>query len=642
MFEGPKYLVALLTLSLASSVFAGDDCEVALVEAERSYRAGRLEEVLALEEACIAGRAARDQQVEAYALLAKVYLALDEPERADEAVRALVRLDPSYRPAASDPVDFAALVAANRTAFTVNVGTVSKTDEPLREAPATVIVLTGEEIERRGYVDLEQLLHDLPGLDVSRGNGEVYSNVYMRGYRSDRSDRLMFLIDGVEQNDLHSNTAHISRQIPLSNIAQVEVVYGPASTIYGANAFNGVISVTTRSPQTLVAEGKSYGVHAQLAGGAFGTRYLDATAAGRSGDGGLAWSVTGRVFRSDEPDLSGFPEWDYDFATGLNRVDYQEVLRVDGALATDDDLAFFWALACFETRYCEPIVENGEIVAIAATEEGAAAARSRDRELFDLLGDLARSDRLELELNDETDDWALDAKLAVADLTLGVQTWRRQEGTTPWYTDFQRAGSGNVWTPKATAIYARYAKPVGRSLLWSVFSQYKQHELDGDSVITRFLTYAGGSLDLITLAFLERLFPEIRPSIQEITFDQRSTQFRNEMTLVYEPSSRFNLVGGLELRDSSIQVEFESEIPRQLPSLAFTIFEYQILDSHADVTDVGLYAQASLKPRDDLKVVLGGRLDSSSVRERRRLRGRHRLPVGLLERGVASARHRRQ
>ncbi len=62
----------------------------------------------------------------------------------------------------------------------------------------------------------------------------------------------MLLIDGVEDNDLASSTAWISRQFPLSNIDRIEVVYGPASTMYGANAFAGVINVITKEPEQVV------------------------------------------------------------------------------------------------------------------------------------------------------------------------------------------------------------------------------------------------------------------------------------------------------------------------------------------------------------------------------------------------------
>src|SRR4029079_8137540 len=147
---------------------------------------------------------------------------------------------------------------------TPTVTSVSKAKEPLAQAPATVEVITGAEIERRGYPDLEAVLRDLPGFDFSRRAGASYSNVYQRGYRSIETNRTMLLIDGVEDNDLASSTAWISRQFPLSNIDRIEVVYRPASTMYGANAFAGVINVVTKQPEQIVGEGKKLGGEARL------------------------------------------------------------------------------------------------------------------------------------------------------------------------------------------------------------------------------------------------------------------------------------------------------------------------------------------------------------------------------------------
>ena len=123
----------------------------------------------------------------------------------------------------------------------------SKKAENVLKAPATVIIITEEEIINRGYIDVEQVFHDLPGFDISKGQGANYSNLYQRGYRSIMTDRTLLLVDGVEQNDLVSDNAQISRQYPLSNIKRIEVIYGPASTMYGANAFVGVVNIVTKT-----------------------------------------------------------------------------------------------------------------------------------------------------------------------------------------------------------------------------------------------------------------------------------------------------------------------------------------------------------------------------------------------------------
>lgn len=108
------------------------------------------------------------------------------------------------------------------------VTTASGTEESLTDAPATMVVVTAKEIQQRGYTDLPEILMDLPGFDVMLNNGTTYINAYQRGYRTPSTTRTLFMINGIEDNQLWSNQAVISRQYPLSNIKRIEVLYGPA------------------------------------------------------------------------------------------------------------------------------------------------------------------------------------------------------------------------------------------------------------------------------------------------------------------------------------------------------------------------------------------------------------------------------
>ena len=327
-FPAPHRVAGLLVaclLPLASPAAAQDECEAGLQAAEKSYELGLFEDVPGQLEPCLKGRASRAELVRAQSLLARTYLASDQPEKAREAVAELLRVDPNFEP--TPPPRFARLVEEERRRESeFQVATVSKVSENLREAPAAVVVILAEEIEERGYLDLEEVLHDLPGFAVSRGNGETYSNFYQRGFRSKDNDRVLLLVDGVEQNDLTTSVAHLSRQYPVSSVDRIEVVYGPAATIYGANAYSGVINIITKPPEAFVAQGKTFGALVQAAGGSFDTRYAELALAGRDRSGNVAWSVTGRVFRSDEMDLSGVPGWRYDFAT----APYKDFLRFEG------------------------------------------------------------------------------------------------------------------------------------------------------------------------------------------------------------------------------------------------------------------------------------------------------------------------
>src|ERR1700752_3732547 len=127
----------------------------------------------------------------------------------------------------------------------VEIVTASKTPEKLFDAPATVIVISSDDIKKRGYKDFTEIFSDLPGMDISRPFGDTYMKNYWRGYRNTIGSPYLLMIDGVEFYQLGYIAHEPSVAIPLSNIEKIEVVYGPASSVYGANAHMGVVNVIT-------------------------------------------------------------------------------------------------------------------------------------------------------------------------------------------------------------------------------------------------------------------------------------------------------------------------------------------------------------------------------------------------------------
>lgn len=610
--------LALVLWAAASPGFAEDSCQDGLQAAEKSYQIGLFEEVPGHLAPCLTGSAAsRTERVHAYALLAKARLAMDEPEKAREAVSALLRTDPAFEP--GPPAQFAQLVQeVRREEATVQVASVSKTKESLREAPATVVVLTAEEIGRRGYIDFEEMLHDLPGFDISRGNGEAYSNFYMRGLRSNFNDRNLLLLDGVEQNDLASNIVSIlSRQYSLSDVERVEVVYGPASTLYGANAYTGVISILTKEPEALIAEGRRFGYRAQAGGGTFDTKLADLALAGRTRSGNVAWSLAGRVFRSDEDDLSDELDWDYDFSDRSDAV-YHSAMRLSGVLA--DAFCNAPSAPCerLSPLYFVGTGPRGERT-IEASDIAVALARELDRQAV-------RS--LRLDFSDRTENWSLYAKVRISNLTFGLQRWRTDEGTAPWLTELNRPGEGSGWAPDQTMVYLKWAGSVGRDLSLQVFTRYIQSSLDRrDSQVVLFHNYANYLLRITDLLNpctdpngqpTGELCPQ-QPWVEVTSYGQLSSELKNEATFVYSPSEKLSVVGGLELRKSSIQerpdtvsaARGDSRPPRHRQAPVIVQSE---TNEH---TDVGLYAQASYRLRKSWKAVLAGRVDYNEINNRR-------------------------
>jgi outer membrane receptor protein involved in Fe transport len=591
LFAALAAFVVVLTLVAAPAARAQVSCEDALRQAQKSYDLGLFEDVRAQAAPCLTGSTSRRVAVEVHALIARADLNNDEPDNARKEISIVLGLDPSFDAGSSSR--FAALVAqVRREEFTTQVASVSKTSESLREAPATVMIVTADEIQRRGYLDLEELLHDLPGFDVTRGNGSTYSWVDQRGYVSINNDRLIFLVDGVEQGDLSDNTVYISRQYPLSNIERVEIVYGPASTMYGANAYTGVISVITKQAETLVDERKSFAVRGQATAGA-SWRMFDVTTAGRKRDGTVAWSLAGSVQSSREPNLSNLPPWDYTY----NNIDYGQLkwMRLSGTPAER-------AALCDKSPY---IACNA--AGIALTGAGESLVRGLDAML-------ARDQHLGFD--DRAKNWGVNGIVRFSGLTVGLQAWRSQEGAGPDGTNTYLGGNSE-WTPRFTSMYLKYAVRLERYKV-NVFSRFIQTSVEqSHSNYTYIHNYANGYLDLFSLiAPCQSRYDTkpvdcapARPWVENVRYGLLSTQFRNEINVAYDAPGKWNGVAGVELAKSSIEATFGQETT----GVGRPFANRSVTPEQIEHTDAAVFAQASYKPRTSLKFLVAGRLTHNEI-----------------------------
>ena len=124
----------------------------------------------------------------------------------------------------------------------VVVVTASRVAEPKLLAPATVYVVTAEEIRRYGLRDLRDVLRLVPGLEWSWQHFWLIGG--QRGLLGNFSQTLL-LVDGREVGNLIAGEAFISYQFQNHAVRRVEVVMGPTSVLYGPNAYAGVINVVT-------------------------------------------------------------------------------------------------------------------------------------------------------------------------------------------------------------------------------------------------------------------------------------------------------------------------------------------------------------------------------------------------------------
>ena len=122
--------------------------------------------------------------------------------------------------------------------------------ERLVETPASASVVQADVIARDGgHGQLPKLLEAAPGVEVVQ-SGVFDFDLNMRGFNRALNRRVLVLIDGRDPGGVLLGAQEwAAYAVPLDDIAQVEVINGPGSALYGANAFNGVVSIVTKDPR---------------------------------------------------------------------------------------------------------------------------------------------------------------------------------------------------------------------------------------------------------------------------------------------------------------------------------------------------------------------------------------------------------
>lgn len=127
------------------------------------------------------------------------------------------------------------------------VTSVSRQDEPLARAAASVYVIQGAEIARSGATTLPEALRLAPNLQVARIDAHSYA-ISARGFMSPLANKLLVMIDGRSvYSPLFSGVFWEMQDVALEDVARIEVVSGPGGTAWGTNAVNGIINIITRS-----------------------------------------------------------------------------------------------------------------------------------------------------------------------------------------------------------------------------------------------------------------------------------------------------------------------------------------------------------------------------------------------------------
>ena len=178
-------------------------------------------------------------------LLVLCWLGLDEIEKAEEWTTKLLAEDPYYTASPQDPQRFIDMVENLRSGLTAKVTTASSQAESLAEVPVPITLITEEMIRNCGGQNLQEVLATyVPGMNIIDCNDDI--NIAMRGIYSNGQEKILIMLNGHRMNSYCTNIAAPDFSVSLEKIKQIEVLRGPASSLYGGVALTGVVNLITK------------------------------------------------------------------------------------------------------------------------------------------------------------------------------------------------------------------------------------------------------------------------------------------------------------------------------------------------------------------------------------------------------------
>jgi len=206
----------------------------------------------------------------------------------------------------------------------IQVYSASKHMQNTSDAPSSVTVITADDIQRYGYRTLADILESVRGFYITSDRDYSFLGVRGFGRLGDWNSRVLVLIDGHRINDNILGNSMIGSEflVDVDLIERVEIVRGPSSSLYGADAFFGVINIVTRKPKP------EQSAELGFTPGSFGTYEGRATYTGQYRGVGMLLSGT---FYNSQGQTLFFPAYDtpgnnYGIARDLDDESYQHIL----------------------------------------------------------------------------------------------------------------------------------------------------------------------------------------------------------------------------------------------------------------------------------------------------------------------------
>jgi len=210
-------------------------------QAQEAYSLGHFEEADSLL-TLIAPSLTGSERIDAYKMLSLISLQLEDPERAELYAHKLVMLDPYYTAYDESPRfnDLIEQLKIGRSSFSTG----SQQSESLEEVPVPFTLITDEMIRHSGARTISDLLLlYVPGMSIVAGSEDI---IAMRGIHSMSQSSILVLLDGHRMNSYSLNSMPLDYRIDLDKVHQVEVLRGPASSLYGNVALSAVVNIITK------------------------------------------------------------------------------------------------------------------------------------------------------------------------------------------------------------------------------------------------------------------------------------------------------------------------------------------------------------------------------------------------------------
>ncbi len=267
-----KYLyqiiaVSIMLMPLMASAQEKQDLRHIYTKAEEAYQIGQLDQAINLLEGSLNSFTGNLRQ-SALRLVSICYLAQDDMDKSEQYARLLLSINPYYT-SVQDPIRFEDMIALLKSGRSSTVTTASSQAESINEAPVPVTVITREMIDQlSNNKSLGQILATyVPGLNEV--SAYSISNVAMHGVYTNSQEKILVMENGHRLNMRATNNGKLDYAISTEKIDHIEILRGPASSLYGNVALTAVVNIITKNGREVNGVKGKYGY------GSYGTHRAD-------------------------------------------------------------------------------------------------------------------------------------------------------------------------------------------------------------------------------------------------------------------------------------------------------------------------------------------------------------------------------